>query len=130
MRNIGRSNNDDNNNNKQIQNNNYCIWLIAYMPIGLAISFVVPFPISFVIALFVFCLFNVVRMHIALKRQGMDGGIKELYESRSSSFGDSRPNNGVFGGSGLAYSPIEFYCMNCGYERRENTCPKCGLKAV
>src|SRR5919197_4596862 len=71
MRNIGRSNNDDNNNNKQIQNNNYCIWLIAYMPIGLAISFVVPFPISFVIALFVFCLFNVVRMHIALKRQGM-----------------------------------------------------------
>ena len=134
MRNIGRSNNDDNNNdnnnNKQIQNNNYWIWLIAYMPIGLAILFVVPFPISFVIALLIFCLLNVVRMHIALKRQGMHGGIKELYKSISSSFGDSGLDNGVFGGSGLAYSPIKFYCMNCGYEHRENTCPKCGLKAV
>ena len=128
MRNIDSSNND--NGNKQIQNN-YWIWLIAYMGIGLAISFIVPFPISLVIALLVFFLLNAVRMNIALKRQGMPGGLKDLYKSMSSSLGGSW-NNSIFGGrgAGMGYSPIKFYCMNCGYEHRENTCPKCGSKAV
>ena len=130
MRYIDRSN-DDNNNNNQIQSNSW-IWLIAYVAIGLAISFVVPFPISFVMALLVFFLLNAVRMHIALKRQGVVGAIKELYKSVSTSFdGDSRNNNsGRLGGDSLAYHPIKFYCMNCGYEHRENACPKCGSKAV
>src|ERR671930_1902076 len=98
---------DDNNKNKQIQNN-YWIWLIAYMGIGLAISFVVPFPISFVMALVVFFLLNAVRMHIALKRQGMPGGLKDLYKSMSSSLGGSW-NNSIFGGrgAGMGYSPIK-----------------------
>ena len=132
MRYIDRSNDDNNNNkNKQIQSNSR-IWLIAYMAIGLAISFVVPFPISFVMALLVFFLLNAVRMHIALKRQGVVGGIKELYKSVSTSFdGDGRNNNGgALGGDSLAYPPTKFYCMNCGYEHRENACPKCGSKAV
>ena len=95
---------NDNNKNKQIQNK-YWIWLIAYIGIGLAISFILPFPISF--------------------------GIKELYKSMSSSFDDSsNNNNNVFGGGGLGYSPIKFYCMNCGYEHRKNACPKCSSKAV
>jgi Zn finger protein HypA/HybF involved in hydrogenase expression len=49
----------------------------------------------------------------------------------SSSLGSSW-NNSIFrGGSiGMGYSPIKFYCMNCGYEHRENACPKCGSKAV
>jgi hypothetical protein len=127
MSNIG--DNNDNNKNKQIQNNHW-IWLIAYMGIGLVISFIVPFPISFGIALVVYFLLNVVRMHIALRRQGMAGGIKELYKSMSSSFGGSSNNNSTFGGGSLGYSPIKFYCMNCRYEHRENACPKCSSKAV
>ena len=51
---------------------------MAYMGIGLVISFIVPFPISFVIALLVFLLLNTVRMHIALRRQGVASGIKGL----------------------------------------------------
>lgn len=100
--------------------------------LGLAISFVVPFPISFVTSLLVFFLLNAVRIHIALKRQGIAGGIKELYKSVSPSFGgDSRNNNsGAFGGDSLAYPPMKFYCMNCGYEHRKDACPKCGSKAV
>ncbi|MFL6412692.1 MAG: hypothetical protein ACJ71K_15810 [Nitrososphaeraceae archaeon] len=74
------------------------------MGIGLAISFIVPFPISIVMALLVFILLNTVRMHIALKRQEMLGG--------------------------MGYSPTKFYCMNCEFEHKENTCPKCGSKAV
>jgi hypothetical protein len=121
---------NDNNKNKQIQNK-YWIWLIAYIGIGLAISFILPFPISFGIALVVFFLLNAVRTHIALRRQGVPGRIKELYKSMSSSFDDSsNNNNNVFGGGGLGYSPIKFYCMNCGYEHRKNACPKCSSKAV
>ncbi|MFL6340071.1 MAG: hypothetical protein ACJ72U_00815 [Nitrososphaeraceae archaeon] len=95
------------------------------MGIGLAISFIVPFPISIVMALLVFILLNTVRMHIALKRQGMLGGLKDLYKSMSSSLGGSRNNSG-----GMGYSPTKFYCMNCEFEHKENTCPKCGSKAV
>ncbi|MFL6409433.1 MAG: hypothetical protein ACJ71F_20500 [Nitrososphaeraceae archaeon] len=121
MENTG-SNKD--NSNKQIQNN-YWIWFIAYMGIGLAISFIVPFPLSLGIALLAFFLLNAARMHIALKRQGMPGGLKDLYKSMTSSLGGSWNNSG-----GMGYSPIKFYCMNCGYEHRENACPKCGSKAV
>ena len=116
-----------NSNNKQIQTN-YWVWLAAYLVIGLAISFVVPFPLSFGIALLVYFALNAARMHIAVKRQGMPGGIKDLYKSMSSSLGGSWNNNS--GSAGMGYSPIKFYCMNCGYEHKENSCPKCGSKAV
>jgi hypothetical protein len=132
MSNIDSCRDDNNNKNKQIQSN-YWIWLIAYMGIGLAISFILPFPISFGVALVVFFLLNVVRTHIALRKQGVPDGIKELYKSMSPSFGGSNNNNNnVFGGGGgvLGYSPIKFYCMNCGYKHRKNACPKCSSKAV
>ncbi|MFL6316702.1 MAG: hypothetical protein ACJ73C_08210, partial [Nitrososphaeraceae archaeon] len=64
-----RDNIDDRNKDsrsKQIQTN-YWVWFIAYMGIGLAISFVVSFPLSFAIALLVFLLLNAARVHIALK---------------------------------------------------------------
>src|SRR5919197_2580534 len=110
--NIGSDNDKKNN---QIQNNNYLIWLIAYIGIGLVISFILPFPLSFGIALVVFFLLNAARTHIALKRQGVAGGIKGLYKSMSSSLGGGI-NNNTFGVGGFGYSPIKFYCMRCGYE--------------
>ena len=114
------------NNKKQILTN-YWVWFIAYMGIGLAISFVVPFPFSLGIALLVFFALNAARMHIILKRQGMPGGLKDMYKSMTSSLGGSW-NNSV--GTEMGYSPIKFYCMNCGNEHRETACPKCGSKAV
>jgi hypothetical protein len=120
------SNSDDNNKDGQIQNT-YWIWLIAYIGIGLVASFIFPFPISLVVALLIFFLLNAVRTDIALRRQGV-GGIKGLYKSMSSSFGGG--NNSRFGGARFGYSPIKFYCMNCGHEHRKAVCPKCGSKAV
>src|ERR671933_1639808 len=101
-------------NNKQIQTN-YWVWFVAYMGIGLAISFVMPFPISLVMALLVFLTLNAIRMHIVLKRQGMQRGIKDLYKSMTSSLSSNLNNSG-----GMGYAPIKFYCMNCGYEHKEN----------
>jgi hypothetical protein len=129
MRNSLGSNND--NRNKQIQTN-YWVWFVAYVGIGLSISFVVPFPLSFGIALLVFFLLNAARTYIALKRQGTPGGIKDLYKSMGSSLGGGNLNNSMFGGVGgsMGYSPIKFYCMNCGYEHKESACPKCASRAV
>ena len=123
--NIGNSSNNDNK-KKQIQTN-YWVWLTAYLAIGLAVSFVVPFPLSFVIALLVYFALNTVRTHIILKKQGMQGGLKDLYKSMTSSLGNIWNN---CGGTGMGYSPIKYYCMNCGYEHKESACPKCGSKAV
>jgi hypothetical protein len=117
---------NSNNNNNRIQTN-YWVWLAAYLVIGLAVSFVVPFPLSFGIALLIYFVLNAARMHIILKRQGMPGGLKDMYKSMTSSLGGSW-NNSV--GTGMGYSPIKFYCMNCGNEHRETACPKCGSKAV
>ena len=119
-------NGNSGNSDRQIQTN-YWIWFIAYMGIGLAISFVVPFPISLIMALLVYFGLNAVRMHIVLKRRGMPGGIKGLYKSVTSSLSGSWNNNNA---GGIAYYPIKFYCMNCGYQHKESTCPKCGSKAV
>jgi hypothetical protein len=124
--NVGGNSNNDNSNNKHIVTN-YWVWLAAYLVIGLGISFVVPFPLSFGTALLVYFALNAIRTHLALKRQGMSGGLKDLYKSMSSSLGGSWNNSA---GAGMEYSPIKYYCMNCGYEHKENACPKCGSKAV
>lgn len=121
------NNNGGNDSNRHQIQTNYWVWFAAYLVIGLAVSFVVPFPLSFGIALLVYFILNAARMHIALKRQGMQGGLKDLYKSMTSSLGGSWNNNS---GTNIGYSPIKYYCMNCSYEHRENACPKCGSKAV
>jgi hypothetical protein len=111
------------NNNKNQMRNNYLIWLFVYLGIGFAISIIIPFPISIGVMLLVLFLLNIVRTEIALRKTGM-GGIKGLYNN-SSSFSFRRGNS-----NGLVYTPLKFYCMNCGYEHRKVACPKCGSKAV
>ena len=103
--------NDNNHNeNEKIRHNNYLIWLCVY------ISIILPFPISFGVLLLALFLLNIIRTEL--------GGIKGLYKSLSSlEFGRSN-------GNGSGYIPLKFYCMNCGYDHRQNACPKCGSKAV
>jgi len=120
-------NNDNigNSKNNLFHNHNYLIWLLIYMGIGLSISFIVPFPLSFGVLLLVLFLLNVYRTDLALRRRGI-GGIKGLYKSMSSS---ANPTNGR-NETGLEYTPLKFYFMNCSYEHRDNSCPKCGSKAL
>jgi hypothetical protein len=112
----------DNNSENQTKNN-YLIWLFVYMSIGLVVALVLPFPISVGVLLLVLFLVNIVRTEIALRKAGI-GGIKGLYRSYSS-LGFRR---GIR--NGLVYTPLKFYCMNCGHEHKKIACPKCGSKAV
>jgi hypothetical protein len=120
------NNNVGNNKNNPIQINNYLIWMFVYIGIGLAISFIIPFPLSLGVLFLALILLNIYRKDLALKKQGR-GGIKDLYKSMSSSFANQSSG---FGAGGFGYNPIKFYCMNCGYEHRNDACPKCGSKAV
>lgn len=119
------NNNVDNNKNNSIQNNNYLIWLLVYIGFGFAISFIIPFPISIGVLFIGLILLNICRADRALKKQGK-GGIKEMYKSMSSSANQS---SGL-GAAGFGYNTIKFYCMNCGYEHKNDACPKCGSKTV
>ena len=113
-----------NNNGYSIQNNNYLIWLFIYMGIGFAISFIIPFPLSIGVLFLVLFSLNDYRIDHALRKQGM-GGIKGLFKSKSSLFAH-KSNGPLIEG----YNPIKYFCMNCGYELKNNECPKCGSKAV
>ena len=93
------------------------------MGIGLALASILPFPISLAVLLLVLFLVNIVRTELALRKAGI-GGIKGLYKSYSS-LGLRRGLR-----NGFVYTPLKFYCMNCGYEHHEIACPKCGSKAV
>ncbi|MGA7899778.1 MAG: hypothetical protein WA395_07645 [Nitrososphaeraceae archaeon] len=118
-----RNSNDD---SKRIRLS-YWKWFFIFIAIGIGISLTIPFPISFAVYLLMFVLINALRLDYHLRKSGVRGGIKELYKSLPSSFG---VGNGSSGSAECSYSPLKFYCMNCGKEHKERTCPKCGSTAV
>ena len=123
----GTNYNDINNNNKQFLF--YQLkWIGIYIAIGLAISFILPFPISLVAALAAYFLLNFIRNMITLKKACID--IKQLFRSissssyYSSSSADSVPSMMYWRGD----TPIRYYCISCGKEHKEIACPNCGSK--
>jgi hypothetical protein len=90
-------------------------WTGIYILVGGAIALILSFPASLFAALGVFGLLNIVRTRIMLKRSGPD--VKGLFKSFSSVSGNSEQHN-----------PVRYYCMNCGKEHREISCPICGSK--
>lgn len=90
-------------------------WAGIYILVGGAIALILSFPASLFAALGAFGLLNIVRTRIMLKRSGPD--VKGLFKSFSSLSGKSEQ-----------YTPVRYYCMNCGKEHREISCPVCGSK--
>ena len=109
--------NANNNGSKQYLFNQI-VWLGISLGISLTISVLVPFPISLVAIIGVFSLLNLLYMRRRMIRKmgmGMRGGISGSTSSSSSS--------STFGDSSLKY-----YCMSCGTEHKQASCPKCGSK--
>jgi hypothetical protein len=97
-------------------------WFGIYVGIAFLIALLLPFPISFITALGVLILLNLYRRRRLMKRYGIDTkGIKNLFgwlPTSSSMSPDRRRYD----------NPLKYYCMNCGTEHKEVTCPKCGSK--
>jgi hypothetical protein len=98
----------NNNNNKQFLINQIA-WIGISFGISVAISMLVPFPISLVAIIGVFILLN-----YYMRRMAMGRGLR-LFDSSSSS--------SVFRDNSLKY-----YCMSCGAQHKQDACPKCSSK--
>ena len=101
-------------NNKQFLVNQI-IWIGISIGISLTISMLVPFPISLVAIIGVFILLNFYMRKRMMRKMGMGGGGLGMFGSISSS--------SMFGDNSLKY-----YCMSCGTNHKEASCPKCGSK--
>lgn len=88
------------------------MWLGLYVGLGLAVSFLFPFPISILAYFVVIMIIDSIRARRIMKKMGISG-IRELIGK----FANSSSSN-----------KLKYYCMNCGYEHREISCPKCGSK--
>lgn len=98
------------NNNKQFVFNQV-IWMGISFGISIAVSMLVPFPISLVIIMGVFILLNLYMRNRIMRRMGSG----TLFGSMSSS--------SMFSGNSITY-----YCMSCGMQHKQAACPKCGSK--
>lgn len=106
-----------------IGDKNNLTWLLLSLGTVVIISFVLPFPISFVVSLLVIICLNFIRLEMTLRKAGV-GGIKGLFKSSGFGAGSS------IGTSTLYQPPLRFSCMNCGNEHSKIACPRCGSKAV
>ena len=95
------------------------MWLGMSLGISIAISLLLPFPISLVTTIGVFILINFYMRKRMMQRTGMGGGRVGMFGSMSSASSSSS----MFGDNALKY-----YCMSCGTEHKQIECPTCGSK--
>ena len=94
-------------------------WLGLFMGISFILLYALPFPYDFFSVLGLLILVNYLRARRAIiKRYGGMDRIKDKFGSILSPMADS--NN--------QHRPLKYYCMNCGKEHNNTTCPNCGSK--
>ena len=92
---------------------NMFIWLGIYMGIGLAISFVLPFPVSLLAMFGSLIGIDYLRARYKMKKMGITN-IRQMFSSVSAP--QTRDQ------------ALKYYCMSCGKEHKEISCPNCGSK--
>ena len=94
-------------------------WLAIYMGISLTLLFLLPFPYDFISVLGLLVLVNYLRVIRSFKRG--DGGIRRIKDMFGSVL-QPIPDNSQ------QYGYLRYYCMSCGKEHKDVTCPNCGSK--
>jgi hypothetical protein len=102
-------------------------WLAVFMTIGFAIIWLFTFPTDLVLLTVLFILMSIYNRRRMLKRlgllktneeKGVKGFFKSLFQPSTSS---------LFSGNSSS-SQVKYFCMSCGNEHKEVSCPKCGSK--
>jgi hypothetical protein len=102
-------------------------WTVIYIPVAFIIMLLLPFPVDLALAFVAILGLGWYRRYLLLRKLGMKNSpstitgfefkkIKELYKSNISNSTE------------YAQSQVKYYCMNCGYEHKELSCPNCGSK--
>jgi hypothetical protein len=102
-------------------------WLIVFMTTGFFIIWLFTFPIDVVLLIVLFVLMSVYNRRIMLKKLGLLDtsdvkGVKGFFKS----FFQLPTSTSMYGGN--SNSQIKYFCMSCGNEHRDISCPKCGSK--
>jgi hypothetical protein len=104
--------------NKQFLANQLMVMAISF-GISIAISMLVPFPISLAVIIGVFILLNFYMRNRMMRKMGMGTRGREggggIFNSMSSS---------MAGGNGS----LKYYCISCGTQHKELACPNCGSR--
>ncbi len=95
------------------------MWLGMSLGISIALSLLLPFPISLVTTIGIFILISFYMRKRMMQRTGMGGGRVGMFGSMSSS--PSSPS--IYGDNSLKY-----YCLSCGTQHKQVECPRCGSK--
>ena len=102
--------------NNKWTHNYSLMWPGAYMGISLLLIFLLPFPYDFISVLGLLVLVNYVRYSKVTKRYKGTGGTKNMFDSISSGMDSSTEMS------------LRYFCMSCGKEHKEISCPNCGSK--
>lgn len=125
----------DDSNDSNFFDKRYTRWLTAYIVLGFAVYFIIPFPLSLLVSLGIILLMMILLNAHIMKKLKLDdnnsnnnsknsgNGIRRMFNSLSLSLYDD-PRS-IFG-----YNPLKFYCMCCGKEHKTRKCPSCGSMAV
>lgn len=91
------------------------IWMGISFGLSIALSLLLPFPVSILAIFGIFILLNMYMRKTMLKRMNTISGTKI--------FGSMSPMHNTSNDSSLKY-----YCMYCGTQHKEVACPLCGSK--
>jgi hypothetical protein len=104
-------------------------WLAVYMGIAFVIAILLPFPVDWVVAIPVFLLLSLYRRNLFYRKINMHfkakstttnlKGIREFFKLVS---------HNPLSQSHDGYRCVKYFCMKCGNEHNEISCPKCGSK--
>jgi|SRR5919108_1930260 hypothetical protein len=90
------------------------MWIAISLVISLALSFLLPFPLSLITIIGVFLVMNYYIRRWQMRRMGMMSG-----STSGGGFGS------LLGGSG---GGLSYVCIVCGQRFKGGTCPRCGSK--
>jgi hypothetical protein len=98
-------------------------WLGVFIVIGFIIIFLFEFPLDLIMLIIAFIIINIYKTRVMLKKLGIlnESNMKDIKSLIKSLF---RSPSSYTDGS----APVRYYCMSCGNEHREISCPKCGSK--
>lgn len=99
--------------NRKTKLANQLKWWTIYIGVIIAISFLVPFPLSLLTLFLAIIGIDYVRIRQVMKKIGISD-IREMFRS--------------FLNPQAGYDLLKYFCMNCRTEHREISCPNCGSK--
>lgn len=102
-------------------------WLGVFMALGFAIIWLFTFPTDLILLILSFILMSVYNGRKMLTKLGLldtshAKGLKGFFKS----FFQLPTSSSMFGGN--SNSQVKYFCMSCGNEHKEISCPKCGSK--